>query len=247
MNSFWIYKGRLEVAPGARIDTAIEEAIELAATVEHGPTFTFDFNDVVVTVAGDSDASLIEREWWRALRGYIEKRVGPYPAAKLTPDEKASDAARQAELDRIDAEHTAALERKERMKCEAAETALADAAPIALCDPEAWRSSLDANKDGYGGAVMKYAERWARMMQVELARGSSVSDVAKRLSHDADLEGITGFMYGCAVAILSKCWKHGEDLRRWHNIDTQLGDEGEKANETGGVLNPAVLSLGTGP
>ena len=89
MNSFWIYKGRLEAVPGSYIDTAIKEAIELAATVEHGPTFTFDFNDVVVTVAGDSDASLIEREWWRALYGLIEKRVGPYPAvSRMRPPVK---------------------------------------------------------------------------------------------------------------------------------------------------------------
>ena len=70
-----------------------------------------------------------------------------------------------------------------------------------------------------------------------------MGDVAKQTSHDADLEGITGFMYGCAVSILSKCWKHGEDLRRWHNLDTQIGNEGEKANESGGVLNPALLSV----
>jgi len=34
-------------------------------------------------------------------------------------------------------------------------------------------------------------------------------------------------MYGAAVAILSKVWKHGEELRRWHNLKTQIGDEGE--------------------
>jgi len=51
-------------------------------------------------------------------------------------------------------------------------------------------------------------------------------------------------MYGCAVVILSKCWEHGEALRRWHNKDTQIGDEGDRANESGGVLNPALLSIG---
>jgi hypothetical protein len=60
--------------------------------------------------------------------------------------------------------------------------------------------------------------------------------------HDND--GITGFMYGCAVSILSKVWIHGEQLRRWHNLKTQLRDEGEKANQTGGVLNPALLCIG---
>jgi hypothetical protein len=37
-----------------------------------------------------------------------------------------------------------------------------------------------------------------------------------------------------------------EELRRWHNLRTQIGDEGEKANEDGGVLNPALLRVGLG-
>ena len=71
----------------------------------------------------------------------------------------------------------------------------------------------------------------------------NLEDVADATSQEADVEGITGFMYGCAVSTLSRCWKHGEQLRRWHNINTQLGNEGEKANESGGVLNPALLSV----
>jgi hypothetical protein len=47
------------------------------------------------------------------------------------------------------------------------------------------------------------------------------------------------------VSCLAKCWVHGEALRRWHNKETQLKDEGDKANEEGGVLNPAVLVLGS--
>jgi deoxyribonuclease V len=49
---------------------------------------------------------------------------------------------------------------------------------------------------------------------------------------------------GCAMSILSQVWVHGEQLRRWHNLKTQIRNEGEKANESGGVLNPALLSLG---
>jgi hypothetical protein len=51
-------------------------------------------------------------------------------------------------------------------------------------------------------------------------------------------------MYGCAVSILAKCWQHGDQLRRWHNLKTQIRDEGERANESGGVLNPALLNIG---
>ncbi len=100
------------------------------------------------------------------------------------------------------------------------------------------------NSDPYGGAVVQYAERWADQMESKLAEGSAVPAIAKETSHSADTEGITGFMYGCAVQSLSNFWEHGEELRRWHNLDTQIGTEGEAANESGGTLNPAILNIG---
>ena len=101
-----------------------------------------------------------------------------------------------------------------------------------------------ANTEPYGAAVMTYAERWARLMEVRMAKGERIADIADQCSHLADVEGITGFMYGCAVSTLAAVWIHGEALRLWHNKTTQLGTEGDKANESGGVLNPAMLSIG---
>ena len=68
---------------------------------------------------------------------------------------------------------------------------------------------------------MRYAEAWADLMEEKMKDGSIVADVAKQASHDADTQGITGFMYGAAVSILSGVWEYGEDLRKWHNSDTQ--------------------------
>lgn len=64
----------------------------------------------------------------------------------------------------------------------------------------------------------------------------TIMENADHLSHEADTEGITGFMYGCAVNILSQCWEHGEELRKWHNKEYDY--EGE------GVVNPAILTVG---
>lgn len=100
------------------------------------------------------------------------------------------------------------------------------------------------NSDPYGRRCFTYATDWADLMEAQIAKGRTVEAVAKKTSHDADTDGITGFMYGTAVSILSQTWTHGEELRRWHNLDTQLGTEGEKANESGGVLNPALLNIG---
>ena len=49
--------------------------------------------------------------------------------------------------------------------------------------------------------------------------------------------GITGFMFGAAVQMLSECWSFGEDLRKYHN--SKLGQP-----EAEGTLNPAVVTIG---
>jgi hypothetical protein len=115
-----------------------------------------------------------------------------------------------------------------------------------ITDPAAWETWRSNNTDPYGSGVIRYAEAWADLMEARMAEtGAPVEEVAKSASHDADTEGITGFMYGAAVSVLASVWEHGDALRRWHNLDTQLGTEGEKANESGGVLNPALLNIGT--
>lgn len=113
-----------------------------------------------------------------------------------------------------------------------------------LKDEAGWKKCVENNSDPYGKAAVDYTRRWAELMEKRIANGEKLEDIAKETSHEADTEGITGFMYGCAVSILSHAWEHGEELRRWHNLDTQIGNEGEKANETGGVLNPAMLNVG---
>jgi hypothetical protein len=109
---------------------------------------------------------------------------------------------------------------------------------------ENWDKWVEGNKDGYGSAIIRYAEAWANIMEIKMGGGEKIEDIAKEASHTADTEGITGFMYGAAVHVLFTSWEHGDELRRWHNLDTQIGNEGEKANENGGVLNPAVLNIG---
>lgn len=104
-----------------------------------------------------------------------------------------------------------------------------------------WKSK---NTDPYGAAGFRYLEAWANLMEARIAVGEKLQDIAEATSHEADTEGITGFMYGCAVSVLSKCWVHGEALRRWHNKKTQIGNEGDLANDNGGVLNPALLNIG---
>ena len=120
-------------------------------------------------------------------------------------------------------------------------------------DPEQWPAEIDytGNDFGraYGFSVLLFAERWADEMERRLAERPelSVADVAEVAEHTANQSlgrfGMTGFQYGCAVSLLSQCWVHGDELRRWHNLRTQIRDEGERANAEGGILNPALLTL----
>lgn len=114
-----------------------------------------------------------------------------------------------------------------------------------IVDQAAWDKGLSNNTDPYGRRCFTYAEEWADLMESEIAAGKEIKDVAKSTSRTADTDGITGFMYGTAVSILATCWEHGEILRRWHNNDVQIGDEGNKANEGKGVLNPALIRIST--
>lgn len=109
---------------------------------------------------------------------------------------------------------------------------------------EQWNSYLVNNRGGYGEAVISYAKRWANMLEDALRSGEHgdkmekvLSAVGDETSHKADTEGITGFMYGAAVQILSECWQYGDELRVWHNASYGIG-----SNETR-VVNPALLGV----
>lgn len=205
--------------------THIDEACERACIEAHRlqQPVNFEFNDIWLTVdPGDKFEKLV-----RAYYAESKRRRDYYLASPEYA--KHQDEARLREAKRQD-ERNAALE---------------DAPDaMSLADPDGWKKAQEANQDGYGGGVLAFAERWARMMEAAMANGESLEDCADRLSSLADDEGITGFMYGGAVSTLAAVWEHGEELRRWHNLKTQLGNEGEKANESGGVLNPALLNLG---
>ncbi len=244
MNSFWEYKGILEPSPGSEIGATIKEAILIAG--EKRELFTFNFNDVSVTVAWNSNPDLIYRDWCRAMAGSIEsKQVGPFPAQTLTPEELVHDAEVEAGNERRREESQRHYQEEARKKGEELSAVLAGSPALEIAVQAFWDEGIANNKDPYGAAIYQYAEMWGRLMQIEMANGKSLPDIADECSHTADTEGITGFMYGCAVSILAGCWKYGEELRRWHNLKTQVGKEGERANETGGVLNPAIMTIGT--
>jgi hypothetical protein len=94
--------------------------------------------------------------------------------------------------------------------------------------------------------VIVFAEKWARIMEARMKQvpGETVAECADAACSLADDDGITGFMYGAAVSTLAQVWIHGEELRRWHNRQYLSEEKAAKADETGGTVNPAILTIG---
>ena len=51
-------------------------------------------------------------------------------------------------------------------------------------------------------------------MERDLAKGAPLANVVNDTSHEADIEGITGFMYGFARSCLERVWAHGDELAK---------------------------------
>jgi hypothetical protein len=209
---------KFEATPGMHIDSYAAALVELVKST--GCPAGGEFNGINVIANPGETADTIVSAWWAE----SERRSEEYRKSPA-----GIEAARRAEVARARADEARAQ----------------GILPFIKSDPDAWDECVRVNDDGgYGACAIRYAARWANLMERRIDDGEALEDIADECSRDADLEGITGFMYGCAVGILSKVWRHGEQLRRWHNLNTQIGTEGERANEEGGVLNPALLNIG---
>lgn len=101
------------------------------------------------------------------------------------------------------------------------------------------------NTDSYGSCIFRYVRRWADLMEDKIQKcytfynqcpEETIMNVAEITSKEADIEGITGYMYGAAVSILAQCWEYGDTLKKWHNKQYNYNGDG--------VVNPAILHVG---
>lgn len=201
---------------------------------EENDTFTgikFEFNGVTLVVTKENaDKDKIYEEWNAGMEANAEKYRLEREAYMKTPEYRAERAKalkvatrrQTVEQEVIHIDETTEMEFKDD-----------EAAKL-------WEQFVEVNsKDAYSNGVVTYARRWAKYMQHLMQKhNKSIIEIADKASHVSDIEGITGFMYGCAVNTLAQCWKYGEDLRKWHNKD--YGYEGD------GVVNPAVLTVSVG-
>lgn len=205
----------LDAMCGDEITNTIRKAIEVAK--QHDDQCSFEFNGVAVVVAGDSDAELIHRDWNRGLKGYLGENaiVGPYPPPSLSPEALARDAAAEAEDAKVRADSAAKAKQEADARADLLQRLLAKAPDMDVSDTALWAKCREKNQDAYGGRIIRYAEEWARLMQLSMQAGSSIEECAEKNSRIADDDGITGYMFGAAASILMQVWRHGEELKRW--------------------------------
>lgn len=223
---------KLESFVGNSFGKVAEEAKQIVTA--KGRTVEFDFNGVKCLVNKDTNTEWLLRDYMNAWT-MKWKVVGPECYEFYEPEV-------QAELERLTKinEEEDAKQQEEYREKETAEKAIFDikvaGIELELKDAEGWNKSREANTDPYGKCALDYAEGWAKLMQIEIAKGKTVKECAEKTSFELGFLGITGFMYGYAVSLLSQCWKHGEELRKWHN--KEYNHEGD------GVVNPAILTIG---
>lgn len=101
-----------------------------------------------------------------------------------------------------------------------------------------WKKCKEINStDEYNKCIIDYAVLMTQFMEfLHKYHNRSVAqsfDIASHYSNS--LYGVTGYMHGAAVNIISNLWKYGEEVRVYHNkMFNYSGD---------GVVNPAVISI----
>lgn len=227
----------LNTSAGNTFDSVAKEAKSKTVFAE---LVQFEFNGVICLVNKDTNLERLYRDYSNSwTMGW--KEVGPDCVETYSPevqkefDEKT--AIRQEESRKREEEYRR-KEEKERAEFEKKVSGI-EIEIIPGKEKEYAEYVSKNSNDGYSRAVIDYGEGWAKIMQTEIAKGKSVKEVAEASQKGLGFLGITGFQYGCAVRGLAHFWKHGEELRKWHNKEYGVSEDKP------GVVNPAILTIGT--
>ena len=223
---------QLKTFAGCTISSVIQEAATIAQ--QRNITVEFYFNGCKVLVNKNTNVSHLHRDFLNLWMYLDYEEIGPDCEAEYSPEiaKLLSDKKQEIEIKRQKEQEAYEEECSRKVKTFQEKVGWE---AIDLLSPNIWEEGKAVNSDGYGKGIYTYAECWAKLMQIEIKAGNKLEDIAEATSYEADLEGITGFMYGAAVSILSQTWVYGKQLNDWHNA---------KYNHSGnGTVNPAILTL----
>jgi hypothetical protein len=111
-----------------------------------------------------------------------------------------------------------------------------------ITNEKMWNEWVVNNTDPYGKACVDVARKAMELLDADPGP-IKTDDLIRRADDAVSTGGITGFMAACVAQMISQCHSRGEEFRRQWNEDNQLGNEGDRANQSGGILNPAILEI----
>jgi len=115
---------------------------------------------------------------------------------------------------------------------------------MGIINEKEWNECVEVNKDPYGKGCVDVARQVMKILDDEPG-DFDTHKIICRADDEVKAGGITGFMAGCVASMVGQCHSRGEEFRRKWNTDNQISNEGDKANEEGGTLNPALLHIET--
>lgn len=108
-----------------------------------------------------------------------------------------------------------------------------------ITDRALWTKARRYNKNLPMGEAVKIARRWAAAMEKQIEKGAKLSDIAEKTEKDVIKPGfMNSLRRGFIVNVLVPVWKHGEELRQWHNLRF-YPEQAAEANKTGAILSDA--------
>lgn len=85
-----------------------------------------------------------------------------------------------------------------------------------------YREFIEINSnDPYSYGIVKFMQRFAELLENKINQSDPqliINEYAEEIVREADTEGITGFMYNCAIGALVKYWEYGNELSHWAGI-----------------------------
>lgn len=197
---------------GDYITDVIEKMIALSK--KEGKPVQTTFNGATFSVTADTKPDEALNLWNQIMEKNAEAYRNSPEGIKAAAEEKA---------------------RKEKKAREDAEvSALIIDEVLELTAEKAWKKIVRFNTDPYGSGVVRYAERWGKLMQVEMRKqGASVliKNIVEATKFKADNEGMTGFSASCARNLLIRCWKHGAELGKIEKIPAVDVEEARRKAE----------------
>jgi hypothetical protein len=90
-------------------------------------------------------------------------------------------------------------------------------------DEQAWRKERSKQdwQNESNRAILRYAQSWARLMQLRLRQGRRLADIWRESSFEADFYGMSGASGGVAAQIIARHWTHGPEFWRLYTAESR--------------------------